>query len=102
MQTILNIITYYSHLNTTNSIIYPSFIPNTPQIPLTIITPSTHLNIQTVPIYPKPDQNTLHLSLPHQPISIPQPNPLHTYLNIHPIISPPKLTQSNLIHPAYG
>ncbi|WP_313957026.1 biotin carboxylase N-terminal domain-containing protein, partial [Staphylococcus capitis] len=49
----------------------------------------------------KPHQHTLHLTLPHQPISIRQPNPLHTYLNIQPIISPPQITPPNPIHPPY-
>ncbi|WP_392390831.1 biotin carboxylase N-terminal domain-containing protein, partial [Staphylococcus hominis] len=57
--------------------------------------------VKTIPLYPKPHQKTLHLTLPHQPLSIPQPNPLHTYLNIHPIIPPPQITPSNPIHPPY-
>ena len=77
-------------------------IANRGEIAVRIIKACQELGIKTVAIYSDVDKNAPHAQLADESISLGDPTPIESYLNIPKIIKFAKKVEAEAIHPGYG
>ena len=77
-------------------------IANRGEIAVRIIKACQEMNIKTVAVYSKVDKNAPHVNLADEVVTLGEPTPAESYLNILKIIEAAKKTNADAIHPGYG
>ncbi len=77
-------------------------VANRGEIAVRIIKACQEMGIQTVAIYSDVDKKAPHVQLADETISLGDPTPIESYLNIPKIIKIAKDTGAEAIHPGYG
>ena len=77
-------------------------IANRGEIAVRIIKACQEMGIKTVAIYSDVDKDAPHVNLADETISLGDPTPIQSYLNISKIIKIAKETGADAIHPGYG
>tara|TARA_Y100000768_G_C23977311_1_gene683738 strand:+ start:1409 stop:2749 length:1341 start_codon:yes stop_codon:yes gene_type:complete len=77
-------------------------IANRGEIAIRVLRSCKELGIETVCVYSTADENSLHVKLADESVCIGPPKSLHSYLNMHAILSAAEITGADAIHPGYG
>ena len=77
-------------------------IANRGEIAIRVLRSCRELGIETVAVYSTADENSLHVKLADESVCIGPAKSVHSYLNIHAILSAAEITGADAIHPGYG
>ena len=77
-------------------------IANRGEIAVRVIRSCKELGIETVSVYSQADQDSLHVKISDESVCIGPAKSIHSYLNMHAILSAAEITGADAIHPGYG
>ncbi len=77
-------------------------VANRGEIAVRVIRSCKELGIETVSVYSQADQNSLHVKISDESVCIGPAKSIHSYLNMHAILSAAEITGADAIHPGYG
>lgn len=77
-------------------------VANRGEIAVRVIRSCKEMGIETVSVYSQADQDSLHVKISDESVCIGPAKSIHSYLNIHAILSAAEITGADAIHPGYG
>ena len=77
-------------------------IANRGEIAVRVIRSCKELGIETVSVYSQADQDSLHVKISDESVCIGPAKSIHSYLNMHAVLSAAEITGADAIHPGYG